>query len=136
MPPSKLLIIDVNLAKRLRTELMYRGRLAHWAGELVDKHLLDPELLPALADALTDGPPWVLVTGDDAMPEEHPDVIAEYRVTVATIRPWDDVETELDQEQYKREVVHRWAHSMAVQPDATVRRYSLATHRAWTSRRT
>ena len=133
MPTPKLLIVDVNLAKRLCTELGYRGRPARWAGSIVDRNLLDPEMLASLAAALDQ--PWALITYDDAMPNEHGDVISRLAVTVATIRPWNDVDTGLEQEEYKREVVHRWAHSMAEQAEGTVRRYGLTAHRPWTPRR-
>ncbi|CAN5500759.1 hypothetical protein BH23ACT9_BH23ACT9_32660 [soil metagenome] len=73
------------------------------------------------------------MTGDDAMPDEHEDVIERLGVTVATVDGrWEH--HGMEQEAYKREVVHRWAHRMAEQQDGEVRRYSPSSNRTWTRR--
>jgi hypothetical protein len=72
---------------------------------------------------------WVLVTADDVMPDDWADVIALLQPTIATIRPrrtddWDD-------DQWARDVVHRWAHVMQRQDQCSVRRYWLDSHGPW-----
>ncbi len=69
------------------------------------------------------------------MPDEHGELVAELGPTVATLEPWDRVDTTLKQEDYKHEVVHRWAHVMADQDSGSVRRYFLTTNREWIPRR-
>lgn len=129
-----MLVIDASLAKRLATELKFRGRVARSVASLTDQGLLDPELFRSLIAAL-DGNDWVLVTGDDLMPEVHAEDVAETGMTIATVRPWEPAATERKQEAYKREVVHRWAHRMALQEPGELRRYSETAHRSWTSLR-
>lgn len=127
------LIIDASLTTRLAAELRNRGRPSRSVAELGGKSLLDPDLLPFLADVI-DGDDWLLVTADDAMPSEHGEVILRLTVTIATLHPaWQD--TGLEQEDYKREVVHRWAHRMVEQDRGEIRRYSPAAHRPWSPRR-
>lgn len=128
------LIIDANLPKRLATELKNRGRRSVSTAQLGLKDAKDPSLLEILAERPE---PWVLVTGDDKMPEEHAEVIAELRPTIATVDPRRDEQYQApDQEDaWNREVVHKWAHKMATQAPGTIRRYSLGGHRMWTSRR-
>ena len=128
--PDRLLVIDANLDKRLAQQLEQRGRKAisaEWLG-LVDA--LDPYLLQALARRNED---LVVVTGDDNMPGTHGRLIAQLRLTVATVDgrvhpPWGKAE-------WKREIVHRWAHVIHRQEPETIERYGLARHAPWTSRR-
>jgi hypothetical protein len=128
-----LLVIDANLSKRLATELQRPGRTASSVSSLKLRHLVDPELLAVLAERYRDQR-WVLVTGDDLMPGEHHQHIEAWSITVATVDGrWRG--QGLSQEEWKREVVHRWAHVMAAQRPGTVQRYSLRSHRAWRRRR-
>lgn len=136
---QRLLVVDESLTTRLGRELRARGRQATTVAQLQLKGSKDPELLPALATVLAaqgvDVDSWTLVTADDAMPDEHGALLGRLGLAVATLRPWDEVDTELDQEAYKREVVHRWAHRMATHDNGEVRRYWMTSHRRWTSRR-
>ena len=93
----------------------------------------DPQLLPKVAQLF--GPEeCTLVTSDDNMPNEHGALIARLGLTIATLDGrWQRFGD--DQEQYKREVVHRWAHVMAEQELGSIRRYSTVAHRVWTPRR-
>lgn len=77
---------------------------------------------------------FILVTGDDVMPAEHREQIGDLGMTVATIGgriPDDPSKIEA----WKRDSVHRWAHVMANQEAATIRRYNPKGHRLWTQRR-
>jgi len=126
------LVLDANLDKRLAGELRHRGRAAESVYPLGRAHLKDAELLERLAEIYRPEA-WVLVTGDDRMPADHGDLIRRLGTTVATIDPTHDAEHTFDE--WRRDVVHRWANSMQAQEQGTVRRYSLGWHRSWTPRR-
>jgi hypothetical protein len=89
-----------------------------------------------------DHPEAVLVTGDDNMPQNHPLVIKQVAATIATVEPWDRRERPplvlppglSSDEAWKREVVQRWAHNMAVQASGSIRRYSRDRSVTWTPR--
>lgn len=130
---QRLLVIDESLSRRLAAELNKRGRSATSLQELKLLKLKDPELIPELADQLQ-AEDWILVTGDDAMPGEHGELLRHHAVTVATVAPHDPDTSALTQEQHKRETVHRWAHRIAEQTPGTFRRYSPDRHRKWTPR--
>jgi hypothetical protein len=130
-PPVRLLVIDDSLDKRLAHQLEQRGRQAkstEWLGLL---ELKDEPLLRAISGL--DDPDPVLVTGDDGMPGEHGGLIASLGLTIATI---DGQRAEgWGREEWKKEIVHRWAHSMNIQQRGTCRRYSLTRHDVWRRRR-
>ena len=120
----------------MTTELKKRRRAAIALSALELHRLLDWEFLPALADHFG-ASPWVLVTGDDAMPAVHADVIADVNATLAIIDPrrppaYSDDE---GQEAWMRDATHHWARRMATQAPGSIRRYSLNTSRIWTPRR-
>jgi hypothetical protein len=130
------LIIDASLDTRVATELKYRGRDAVSAAELGLGRVKDPDLLAGLAK-ITD--PWVLVTGDDRMPYAHPAAIAAAKATIATVDgEWERVCARagvvVDQSQFARETVHRWAHAMAQQSPGSIRRYSITSNLLWRAR--
>lgn len=128
-----VLLIDASINKRVATELRKRGREAVSVHQLGLGGHLDPQLLRAAHERYLSAE-WVLVTSDDSMPATHADVVAELGATIATLdgrwRRYSD-----DQEAYKREVVHRWVHTMAEQEQGTVRRYTPNAHRLWTPRK-
>ena len=133
MASGATLVIDASLSNRIATELKLRGRPAIAASELKLHRVLDPVLLRGLSAHFADAP-WVLVTADDAMPAEHPDLLAELGVTLSTIdsrRPGDYP----SDDPWGREIAHRWAHVMAAQAAGTIRRYSESGGRTWTRRR-
>jgi hypothetical protein len=123
-----LLVIDASLDKRIATELGYRQRNAVSVSALQMSHFEDPDLLPELFVRIPERD-WVLVTADDSMPDDWADEIARLRPTIATIRPrrTDDY----NDDQWGRDVVHPWAHTMQVQQLHTVRRYWLTSHDPW-----
>jgi hypothetical protein len=84
--------------------------------------------------------PWVLLTGDDFMPCEHADLIGDAKATVATVDgEWQAAcargSADMTQQEFKRDTVHRWAHSIAEQEAATVRRYTPWNNAPWTLRK-
>jgi len=126
------LVIDADIDKRVATELKFRGRDAVATSELELHHEKDEPLLRALADHF--GPNgWVLVSGDDAMPDDHGDVLAELGVTLATVDPRRPEVTE--EAAWRRDVIHRWAHAIQIQEPGTIRRYSAVRHGLWRPRR-
>lgn len=133
---ANLLIVDASLNKRMATELNRRGRSAVALSELGLANLEDPDVLRALGNRSDD---WLLVSGDDAMPWEHADLIEEVGATIATVESdWQRLvrrkNLQIGQEQFKWETVHRWAHTMVDQAPGSVRRYSPVSARPWTPR--
>jgi hypothetical protein len=126
------LILDQNLHNRLAAEVRARGRDSVSIYALGYAHLKDPELLGRLADHYKPES-WVLITADDRMPADHGPLIDQLGLTVATIDPLHDEEHTVDQ--WRRDVVQRWAHAMQAQRQGSIHRYSLRWHRSWTLRR-
>lgn len=136
MSRTHLLVVDADLPKRLATELALRGRAARSAADLgLAGGVTDPEVLRGIAvevEREVPGRRWVLVTGDDAMPAEHGDVIRETAATIATVHP--DVPEGVLEDEWRRDVVHRWAHAMQEQQPGSVRRWSLGRSEVWCPR--
>lgn len=134
---ERLLIIDASLSSKVASRLRERGREAKSLNELDLRTALDPQVVEAVFGLYPDA---VLVTYDDRMPEEHPVVIERHRATVATIEPWDRKKRAplfghdvlADDELWKREVTHRWAHEMALQERGSIWRYDREKRRKWT----
>jgi hypothetical protein len=109
------------LAGRLRE----RGRAAETVAAPGYGGLKDPLLLRSL---FADHPDCVLVTADYNMPLNHPLIVDEVGATIATVEPWERrkriplvlPEGISADEAWKREVVHRWAHSAATKEAGTV----------------
>ena len=132
--PERLLVIDASLNRRIAGELKGRGRQAASGAELGAARFTDAELIRGLARRLDDQP-WVLVTADDFLPAELPELLASHAVTVATVAipAVRDGGSGLDEERHARETCHRWAHAMATQEQGSIRRYSPAANRPWGS---
>ena len=130
---NRTLVIDASLNRRLAAELKGRGRAALSVADLGLGRASDAELLRGLARRL-EGEDWVLVTGDDSLPDEQTDLIDGLGLTIATVE-WRSRVPSAGREQAARDTCHRWAHAMAAQPAGTRRRYSPERSRRWTSRR-
>jgi hypothetical protein len=63
---------------------------------------------------------WILVTADDRMPLDHADTIEAIAATIATIDPRRRDDYNVDQ--WRREIVHRWAHAIHEQDAGSVLR--------------
>jgi len=126
---DRLIVLDADLPKRLLRELKGRGRtvqsVKHW--ELPDRK--DPTILAYIAE---NHPGAVLVTGDERMPSAHEAALRRAGTTLATVDGRVPIWT--NQDQWRRETVHRWAHLIVEQRPGTIRRYG-ETSRAWTRRR-
>jgi hypothetical protein len=127
------LVVDADLPKRLVTELSARGREAVALSELLLHREEDEPMLRSLVSRFGDSVTWVLVTGDDAMPDDHDSVLQELGVTLATVDPRRP--QGIDEDAWRRDVVHRWAHAMGNQAAGSIRRYSVARHGLWRPRR-
>jgi hypothetical protein len=134
---DRTLVIDENLDKRIATELKGRGRAAISHGEIGLKGLDDEEVLERLAN-LTE--PWVFVTGDDKLPFEHAAVVSRLSSTIATIdSDWESICDRhgmvRNQDSFGKDAVHRWAHTLAVQDEGSVRRLTPMRNSLWTPKR-
>lgn len=133
MPEPRLLVIDADIDNRVATELKGRGRAATALSERDLHRLKDEPLLRTLVELFGATSGWVLVTGDDAMPDDHGDVLAELRVTLATIDPRRPAHTK--EAEWRQDVIHRWAHAIALQEPGSIRRYTPFRHGIWRPRR-
>jgi hypothetical protein len=134
MARDQLLVIDADLPSSLAGSLRKRGREAVSAAALeLSTNVKDPELLRGLAARFNGKCPWVLVTGDDAMPAEHGPVILETEATIATIFP--EYPEGVKEYEWYTDVTHRWAHAMQEQKPRSVRRYSFGGSKVWKPRR-
>lgn len=131
MAERRLIVVDADINKRLATELTCRGRPARSLASFHLNRSVDPIVLRRLHERIDE--PWVLLTGDDRMPFDHGRLIAELGTTIATVDPRRP--EDIDWDSYRREVGHRWAHLIALQAAASIRRYSLRGHRKWTTPR-
>lgn len=125
-------MLDADIDKRMAAELKKRGRnviSVYTVGLSKEK---DPDLLPKLA-AMFPEDDWVLFTADDRMPFEHADAVAASGHAIATVDP-RRTEGYARTMEWRREIVHRWAHMAQGQPAGVIRRYSLNSHRKWRPR--
>jgi hypothetical protein len=130
MAQGRPLYLDEDVPKRLATELDRRGRNALSIYSDEQKGTLDGDLVTMLCERF--GQDVVLVTANESMPVEHE---AELKATGIALAIVDGVHGETQQEEWKRETVHRWAHLMEAQEPGTWRRYSPHRHGRWTRRR-
>jgi hypothetical protein len=86
---------------------------------LANRSMKDPVWLYILARW---SEPCTLISYDNKMPVVHRDSLLKQASTVAIIDSKGD-RGGLGVEEYKREVMHRWAHRMAVQSPGTVVKY-------------
>ncbi len=130
---NRLLVIDASLSNKLASQLSGRGRKSVACSDLGLEQWKDPPLLNELAQ-LYAMEPWIMVTADDAMPFTHRLIIADLKITIATIRPCPLKGPVV--EEWKKESVHRWAHKMQEQVEGSIRRYQPGNvPRQWTTPR-
>lgn len=129
MPNARLLVFDEDMPARLSTEMTSRRRHAQRVTEMGLRGTDDPDLISALAEQYPD---CVLVTGNYWMPEEHQDAVRSSPIAIATIDP--RIPAGYAQHEWRRDVAHRWAHSIQRQRAGSVRRYAIASTGSWTPR--
>ena len=97
----------------------------------------DPDVLKLIH---REYPNCVLVTTDDHLPEDHADLVARYKPTVAIIDPNVGSEFEQDPEQrgdqWEWDMCMRWAHRMQEQESRSIRRYNARGSHVWRRPRT
>lgn len=133
--PGRLLVLDADIAKRVATELNTRGRpaISVYTLSLAEKE--DPDLLEALYTEFgTCGNDWSLATADDRMPYVHQAAVSTSPIAISTVDP-RRAPGYRNTDEWRRDIVHRWAHAMQEQAPGTVRRYSLKSYRAWVPRK-
>jgi hypothetical protein len=117
------IVLDEDINWKLAKELRYRGLRA--ASSNKDLHLLgkkDGALIKALAEQHE---PCVLVAWDNKMHLSHAHALDHFDLTLAVVDKYADRGV-LTDEEYYREVIHRWAHRMVFQKPGSVVKYSRA----------
>jgi hypothetical protein len=91
----------------------------------------DPALLTWLHSAFSDmnSAPFVLVTYDNKMPENHAPLLRAYETTLAVISKRGYELSGLRPQEYWRDVIHRHAHRFVSQPPGTIYRYRCSDRR-------
>jgi hypothetical protein len=119
-----VLVIDEDLNWKVAAELRARGfasTTSVYERGLAGRGMKDPVWLYLLSREPT---ARVLVTFDNKMPTVHRASILRRGSTLAIIDSKADREG-LTTEEYKRDVMHRWAHRMAAQQPGTRYKYRL-----------
>lgn len=108
---------------KLARELVRRGlrnATSLFALELDGKD--DGQIIKGLAESHE---PCVLVTWDNKMHLSHAETLRHFGVTLAVIDRYAQ-RGDLSEEEYYREVIHRWAHRIVFQKAGVVVKYSRA----------
>jgi hypothetical protein len=122
LPPDQpaLLVIDEDMNWKLARELRRRGMIAKAVKELGLHGLKDGALIKALAEL---NERCVLVTYDGKMPFSHRAQLDHFGTTLAVVGRRTKRDG-LNEDELYRDVVHRNAHRMAIQPQSTSYRYT------------
>jgi hypothetical protein len=130
LPPEvRRVVLDEDINWKLMHGLQGRGRLnARAVAEPVDSMGLKKPKDGALFKALAAGwEPFVLVTWDNKMPIVHRAELDHHRITLAVVdERWFKRKAlpESEQEDYIRDVVHRWLHRIELLSPAERRYFS------------
>jgi len=117
------LVLDEDINWKLAKELRCRGlRKSSSNKELELLGKKDGALIKALAE---EHEPCVLVAWDNKMHLSHAQTLDHFGLTLAVVDKHAK-RGELTEEEYYREVIHRWAHRMVFQGEGTVMKYSRA----------
>lgn len=117
------LVLDEDINWKLAKELRRRGlRNAASNRELELLGKKDGQLIKALAERHE---PCVLIAWDNKMHLAHAEVLRHFDLTLAVVDQYAE-RGDLTEEEYYREVIHRWAHRMTFQRPGAVVKYSRA----------
>lgn len=120
---SRRLVLDEDINWKLAKELRYRGlREASSNYELGLLGKKDGALIKALAE---EHETCVLVAWDNKMHLSHAQALDHFALTLAVVDQ-EAKRGDLTEEEYYREVIHRWAHRISFQKPGTVVKYSPA----------
>lgn len=123
LPDSRRLVLDEDINWKLAKELRRRGlrnTSSNKELELLEKK--DGALIKALAE---EHEPCVLIAWDNKMHLSHAAALAHFGLTLAVIDKYAK-RGDLSEEEYYREVIHRWAHRIVLQKPGTIVKYSPA----------
>ena len=123
LPETRRLVLDEDINWKLAKELRRRGlrnASSNKELELVEKK--DGALIKALA---AEHEPCVLVAWDNKMHLSHAQALNHFGLTLAVIDKYAK-RGDLSEEEYYREVIHRWAHRIVLQKPGSIVRYSRA----------
>jgi hypothetical protein len=119
----RCLVLDEGINWKLAKELCRRGlRKTASVFDLKLNGKVDGQVIKALAEKHE---PCVLVTWDNKMHKSHAGQLSHFGLTVAVIDLYAK-RGELTEEEYYREVIHRWAHRMVFQREGSIMKYSRA----------
>jgi hypothetical protein len=123
LPPDELrqLVLDEDINWKLSRELGRRGfrdATSNKGLDLLGKK--DGALIKALAEMHE---PCVLIAWDNKIVKGHAEELRHFGLTVAVIDKYAERHG-LSDEEYYRDVIHRWAHRMARQPLGSAVKYS------------
>lgn len=117
------LVLDEDINWKLAKELRCRGlRKTSSNKELGLLEKKDGALIKALSEQYE---PCVLVAWDNKMPLSHAQALDHFGLTLAVIDQ-KAKRGDLTEEEYYREMIHRWAHRIVFQKPGTVMKYSPA----------
>jgi hypothetical protein len=116
----RCLVLDEDINWKLSRELQKRGMAAtsHYKLDLLSKD--DSLIIKTLAESHE---PCVLVAWDNKLHLNHAAALLHFGLTLAVIDKYAD-RGDLTEEQYRREVIHRFAHRMAAQEQGDAFKYS------------
>lgn len=122
LPPDlRRLVLDEDINWKLAKELRCRGmRYTTTNHELELLKAADTQLIKALAEQHE---PCVLVSWDNKMVRSHAQALDHFGLTLAVVDRYAD-RGDLTEEEYYREVIHRWAHRMTRQDHGSILKYS------------
>lgn len=117
------LVLDEGINWKLAKELCRRGlRKTISVFDLNLNGKVDGQVIKALAE---EHEPCVLVTWDNKMHLSHAQTLDHFDLTLAVV-DGNAKRGDLTEEEYYREVIHRWAHRIVFQDEGTVMKYSRA----------
>jgi hypothetical protein len=119
----RYLVLDEGINWKLARELCRRGlRKSTSVFKLGLDKKVDGQVIKALAEQHE---PCVFVTWDNKMHLSHAQALDHFELTLAVIDQ-KAKRGDLSEEEYYREVIHRWAHRIIFQKPGTVVKYSPA----------
>jgi hypothetical protein len=117
----RCLVLDEDINWKLARELRRRGLRGATSNRCLDLlEKKDGALIKALAEHHE---PCVLVAWDNKMHKSHAGELRHFGITLAVIDKYAK-RGDLTDEEYYREVIHRWAHRMVFQAPGTVVKYN------------
>jgi len=125
--PQRVIVIDEDLDPDFARQLMLRGRTATCVRDEKLRGQSDKRVLEALVAKYSN---FILVTANRDMPREWPDEMKRLKPTIAVITSGQ--EQGMRQQQFRCDLIHRWAHSFKAQTAGSLRVYNARGGAPWT----